>query len=365
MRHFNRRYYPAIVTLFIITYFAADGGRLHAKQMQLFKYLYGQAQSIEDTVTFSIVGDLMIGSSYPSTDYLPTPEEGNILQYAIPMLKKTDLRLGNLEGAIADNVPIYKDCGDGKNCYAFRTPTKVALWYRDAGFNYLNLANNHAFDFGPQGSQSTIDFLKAMNIRNSGTPQHPIDTITIRNTVVGFVSFAPHKNSLDLNNDSLVLAYTQQARKMCDLLVVFFHGGAEGASKMHVPTGHELFYDQDRGDLRKFTHLCIDAGADLVVGSGPHVVRGMEMYKDKLIVYSLGNFATYHLFNLKPPMNAAPLLQVALTNKGALVTNKIFSYQQMGEGIPMPDTSNAAYKLIKKLSEQDFMFKNVTRGNIP
>ena len=147
-----------------------------------------------------------------------------------------------------------------------------------------------------------------------------------------------------------------------DVLIVFFHGGAEGVSRAHTPYKHELFLEQDRGDVRHFTHLCVNAGADLVIGSGPHVVRGMELYKHKLIAYSLGNFATYHLFNLKPPLNEAPLLQVRITNKGVLVSNKILSFIQEGEGIPVPDTAQKVYERIRSLSMEDFRFKDVGAG---
>ncbi len=316
---------------------------------------------VEDTLTIAAVGDLMIGSNYPSVDYLPKPEEGNILLGAMPFLKKADLRLGNLEGSIADTVPVFKDCGDGKNCYAFRTPLNIATWYKEAGFNYLNLSNNHSYDFGPDGNKSTMEFLKNNNIRTSGVYQKHFDTMMVKHTLVGFLSFAPHKNCLNLNNDSMVIAEVTQARKKCDLLVIYFHGGAEGATKMHVAEGHEMFYDQDRGDLKTFTHNCIDAGADLVIGSGPHIVRGIEMYKDKLIAYSLGNFATYHLFNLKHPMDYAPLLKLKITSKGKVLESRVISFIQRGEGIPKYDKDRTAYRMIKALSESDFGYKEVKK----
>lgn len=316
----------------------------------------------DDTFSISIVGDMMVGSSYPSTYYLPK-EDSNILQYAMPLLQSTDLRIGNLESAVSDDAPLYKQCG-GSQCYAFRTPLKYAQWYKDAGFEYLNISNNHSFDFGMKGVEHTLNFLEKNNIRTSGVPQHPTDTLTIRNTKFGFASFAPHSNCLDLNDDSLVQATIEQLRPMCDVLIVFFHGGAEGASKRHTPKGREIFFGQDRGNVRHFSHLCVNAGADLVIGSGPHVVRGMELYKEKLIAYSLGNFATYHQFNLKSPNNIAPLLQVKITNKGILAENKVFSFIQEGEGIPRPDSAMGAFNLIKSLSEQDFGFKDVGAGTL-
>lgn len=310
----------------------------------------------DDTISISIVGDMMVGSSYPSRDKLPPEQEGSILQYALPYLQQTDLRIGNLESVVSDSVPVYKKCGVTQ-CYAFCTPLKYAQWYKDAGFEYLNLSNNHSFDFGPKGVQHTLDFLNRNKIRTSGVPQHPTDTLTVKGTRIGFVSFAPHNNCLNLNNDSLVQTYISQLRPLCDVMIVFFHGGAEGYARTRTPKAREFFYGQDRGDVMRFAHLCVDAGADMVVGSGPHVVRGMELYKDKLIAYSLGNFATYSLFNLKHPYNIAPLLQVKITDKGQLVEHKILSFLQHGEGIPKPDTAMSAFKLMRTLSHQDFGYK--------
>jgi poly-gamma-glutamate capsule biosynthesis protein CapA/YwtB (metallophosphatase superfamily) len=303
----------------------------------------------------------MIGSNYPSPSLLPSEDEGNILQYAIPLLKKTDLCIGNLESAISNNAPLYKNC-KGTQCYAFRTPYRYAEWYRDAGFNYLNLANNHSFDFGVLGVKHTLEFLQKNHICSSGVLQKPFDTITVRNTKIGFVSFAPDNNSLNMNNDSLVQANVRQVKSLCQLLIVFFHGGGEGIARKHTPNGHEMFLGQNRGDVKKFAHMCIDAGADLVFGSGPHVVRGMDMYKGKLISYSLGNFTTYHQFSLKFPSNVAPLQQVRITRKGVLTQNRIFSFVQKGKGIPVIDPERNAYKMIFSLSQEDFGFKEIEEG---
>ncbi|WPV65163.1 CapA family protein [Chitinophaga sp. LS1] len=318
---------------------------------------------IADTISFSIVGDLMVGSSYPSTYYLPKYDSGTILQEALPVLSQTDLRIGNLESCVSDSAPVFKSCGTNQ-CFAFRTPTKFAQWYKDAGFEYLNLANNHSFDFGLTGVTNTLAWLQENNIRTSGTPQHPTDSITVRNTRIGFISFAPHSNCLDLNDDSLVTAMISELKPRFDIVVVFFHGGAEGASKMTTPKTKEVFFGQNRGNVRHFARLCVDAGADMVIGSGPHVVRGMEVYKEKLIAYSLGNFSTYHQFNLKYPLNIAPLLQVTITKEGRMLDNKVFSFKQEGEGIPKPDSAMKAFKMIRSLSVKDFGYTGVNVGTL-
>lgn len=335
-------------------------GIMHGKRLLVLDTVIVQPPA-PDTISISVVGDMMVGSSYPSSIYLPLPEEGNILQHAMPLLRQTDLRIGNLESAVSDSATVYKQCGLTQ-CFAFCTPLKYAKWYKEAGFEYLNLSNNHSYDFGYTGVQHTLEFLRSNNIRTSGITQHPFDTLTVRNARLGFVSFAPHSNCLNMNNDSLVQAYIAQVRNLCDVLIVFFHGGAEGTTRTHTPKKREIFLGQDRGDVMHFAHLCVDAGADMVLGSGPHVARGMEVYKEKLIAYSLGNFATYHLFNLKHPYNIAPLLQVKITDKGALVDQKIFSFIQTGEGVPVPDSAMLAYKMIHRLSAEDFGFTNVNAG---
>jgi len=354
----------AVVIKNYLLYFVLCGIGVAVLVFSMFRALYAQPLQTTagaatapafpaDTISISMVGDMMVGSSYPNDTMLPPYSHGSILKYALPYLKKTDLRIGNLESAISDTAHMFKDC-TGANCYAFRTPYKYALWYKEAGFEYLNLANNHSFDFGIEGVRHTMHFLDSCGIRYSGIYQHHFDTLTIHKMTIGFLSFAPHTNCLDLNNDSLVTAMVTEANKKCRLLIIFFHGGAEGASRQHVPYEHEMFLEQDRGDLRHFTHLCIDAGADLVVGSGPHVVRGMEIYKYKLISYSLGNFSTYHQFNLKFPNNIAPLQQIRITDKGIIVKNEILSFIQIGEGVPVTDTANNAFKLIERLSFEDF-----------
>jgi len=336
-------------------------GGLRSLTLISWKDMAPAADTLPDTISFSIVGDLMVGSSYPASSFLPTEAEGNILQYAMPLLQETDLRIGNLESAVSDRAKVFKSCGSSQ-CFAFRTPYKQAMWYKEAGFEYLNLANNHSFDFGMTGVKHTLRFLESANIKTSGVPQHRFDTLTVRNTKIGFVSFAPHSNCLDMNDDSLVKATIAEVRPLCQLLVVFFHGGGEGASKIHTPRGREIFLGQNRGDVRKFAHICVNEGADMVIGSGPHVVRGMERYKGKLVAYSLGNFATYHQFNLKYPNNVAPLLRVKITSEGNLVENKVFSFLQEGEGIPKPDTTLKAFKMIRSLSVEDFNYSAVEAG---
>ena len=116
----------------------------------------------------------------------------------------------------------------------------------------------------------------------------------------------------------------ERAADRADLVVVAFHGGAEGSDAQHVPRGDETYLGEDRGDLRAFARTAVDAGADLVVGSGPHVVRGIEFYKGHLIAYSAGNFVGYGgVFGLAGPTAVSYMLNVRLRSDGRFRSAKM------------------------------------------
>ena len=123
---------------------------------------------------------------------------------------------------------------------------------------------------------------------------------------------------------------------------------------LHVPEGRETFYGENRGNLREFTHTVIDAGADLVLGHGPHVLRGMEVYNDRLIAYSLGNFATYGRFNLSGNLGIGAVLEVVMDDQGRFLGGKVLPTRQEGEGVPVKDTNGKAIDLVRMLSADDF-----------
>ena len=104
----------------------------------------------------------------------------------------------------------------------------------------------------------------------------------------------------------------------------------------------------------RFARSVIDQGADLVIGHGPHVPRALELYQDKLIAYSLGNFCTYGIISIKQEKGLAPVLSVDLDENGDFVRGKIYSFKQKYPGFPLPDKSNSAARLMKRLSETDF-----------
>ena len=101
-------------------------------------------------------------------------------------------------------------------------------------------------------------------------------------------------------------------------MVVIIHAGAEGANALHVPPGAETYLGEDRGDARAFAHGVIDAGASVVFGSGPHVIRGVERYHNRLIAYSTGNFVGYHTLGGGGVLSESAIMRVTLGPKGAV-----------------------------------------------
>lgn len=154
----------------------------------------------------------------------------------------------------------------------------------------MNLANNHALDFGPAGQAQTITALSSAGIAHAGLPGE-ITLRRVHGLRVAVLGFAPYPWASPLLDLRAAGAQVRRARRRADVVVVVIHAGAEGANQAHTPHGEEFAFGEDRGHARAFAHAAINAGASIVVGSGPHVLRGIERYRRRLIAYSLGNFA--------------------------------------------------------------------------
>lgn len=312
----------------------------------------------DSTIRIRAVGDVMVGTDFPSPRYLPPVAGGSILADVHDWLRDADLTFANLEGPFLDGGRSSK-CGRAStSCYAFRTPTRYGGWLVDAGIDLASLANNHAMDFEDRddprldGRQSTIRLLDSLGIAWSGPPG-TVASREVRGVRVAMIAFHAFDHSNYLNDEPAAGRLVAQTAETHDVVMVSFHGGAEGGA-VRVPRGRELFLGEDRGDLRLFARTVIDAGADLVVGHGPHVPRGVEVYRGRLIAYSLGNFATYGRFTLRGNAGLAPVLDVTLAPDGRFVAGRVLSARQHGEGVPRPDADGEAARLMAQLSEQDF-----------
>jgi poly-gamma-glutamate capsule biosynthesis protein CapA/YwtB (metallophosphatase superfamily) len=310
----------------------------------------------EGSIRIAAVGDVMMGTTFPDDSGRSlAPDDGaGMLAEVAPLLQGVDLAFGNLEGPLLEGGVSAK-CGTTPTgrCYAFRVPPRYATYLAEAGFDVMSVANNHAMDFGDPGRQSSKTELEARGVAATGEP----GSYTVVNAAgkrVAVVAFATYAHSNNLNDLAAATELVTKAGSEADLVIVSFHGGAEGSGRCRVPYGAELFYNENRGDLRVFTKAMIDAGADLVLGHGPHVVRGMEIYKDRLIAYSLGNFATYGAFNLKGLPGLTVLLEVTLAPDGAFVGGKAHAVKQPSPGGPKLDPTGEVLPILRGLSKADF-----------
>jgi poly-gamma-glutamate capsule biosynthesis protein CapA/YwtB (metallophosphatase superfamily) len=268
-----------------------------------------------------------------------------------------DVVLGNLEGTLTTQSG--GKCGAGStNCYAFRTPPSYARWLKRAGFTVLNLANNHANDFGAAGLRETVRTLDRAKLLHTGAPGE-IAYQKVGDLTVATVGFASYPWAQSLTDIPAAARLVHRADENADLVIVTFHGGAEGASKQRVVRGAEYFLGENRGNLIPFAHAVVDAGADLVVGHGPHVLRGMEWYRGRLIAYSLGNFAGYKVFALDGPLSVSGILRLTLRGDGRFEGGILVPTQLTGPGLPALDPAERAHGSIRELSRADFGARGV------
>ncbi|MCD0487078.1 CapA family protein [Pedobacter sp. MC2016-14] len=306
-----------------------------------------------DTLSITAVGDIMIGSAYPSKSNLPKDAAGSFKNVASYLTG--DIVFGNLEGCFLNQGKSTK-CKDtlGNSCFAFRMPEHYAGIYKAAGFNVLSVANNHVGDFGLKGRKRSTEILDSLNINYAGLVSHPYILFTIDSVRYGFCAFAPNENTVSINNLDSATKIVSFLKQQADIVIVSFHGGAEGAKYEHVTRKKEIFYQENRGNVYAFAHAVIDAGADVVLGHGPHVTRAVEVYKKKFITYSMGNFCTYGMFSLKGANGFAPLLQLKINTKGDFISAEVISVKQDKINHLTLDPGFTAFKKITDLTNADF-----------
>jgi hypothetical protein len=313
-------------------------------------------------ITVAAVGDIMLGSTYPANRGLPLEDGAKMLSDVAPILSAADLTFGNLEGPMLEGGSSSKCGPTSRKCFAFRVPTRYGKHLKEAGFDVMSVANNHASDFGLEGRESTRKVLDTLGIAHAGSDLNDIAYLTIEGKKIAVVAFATNAISYNLNDVENASRVVAAAAKKADIVIVSFHGGAEGPTAQRVPRGPETFLGEARGNLREFTHAVVDAGADLVLGHGPHVVRGIEIYKNRLIAYSLGNFAFYR-FPFAGPTGVSLILEVNLAPDGAFTGGLIHPVKQEGQAGPRIDKSRTIIPLIKQLSTTDFGASAAQIGN--
>ncbi len=294
----------------------------------------------------------MLGTDFP-VDHLPPDDGANLLAAMKPVLQQADITFGNLEGTLLDGGEPVKQCQNPDRCYLFRSPARYADTLAEAGFDVISLANNHARDFGEQGRSASMFALARTGIHHSGRAGD-IASWEVKGLRVAMIAFAPFKNSHDMLDLAAAQRLVGRIKAEHDIVIVSFHGGAEGLDALHIPFASEFYYGEDRGDVVAFAHAVIDSGADLVLGHGPHVPRALELYQNRLIAYSLGNFCTYYGISVAGLKGLAPLLEVTINDEGEFESGRIISARQQRPLGPIPDARHEAARLMKRLTEEDF-----------
>ncbi|MDD2776940.1 MAG: CapA family protein [Gallionella sp.] len=298
-------------------------------------------------IVIRAVGDVVLGSDYPERR-LPNVRDRQRIAALHLELRHADIVVGNLEGVLSDQGKARKDTSN-PNVFSFRMPTSYAATLRAMGFDVMSLANNHSMDFSAQGLASTLAALRAQGIAPMGVPSAEMAIIKVRNTRVAFLNYSYVPTFTRMNDAQRITFEIQQARSRADWVVVTVHGGKEGASASGMPKGDEYFMNEYRGNLTKFAHLVIDAGANAVFGHGPHVVRPYEMYRNKPIFYSLGNFVGYRSLSTQGKLAHSIVAEVRFSPQGELQGAGVIPLKLDRSGIPSVDYSTENVQSLSNL----------------
>jgi poly-gamma-glutamate capsule biosynthesis protein CapA/YwtB (metallophosphatase superfamily) len=268
-------------------------------------------------------------------------------------LQAPDLMIANLEGTYSSGGPSKCGATSSSLCYAFQAPPSYAKALPWAGIDLVSVANNHSYDYLARGFTQTTQALVGAGVKYAGLPGK-VTVVKVEDVRVAVVAFSPYSWNPNVNDIPSAVKLIKRAAGKADVVVVLMHVGAEGADKIHTPKGPEVAFGEQRGNPRAFSHAAVDAGADLVLGSGPHVIRGIERYRGRLIAYSLGNFGGWGNFGLGGNLSLSGLLTVRVDEEGRVQGGRWLSLRLASPGVPKVDSSHTAARLVRRLSAEDF-----------
>jgi len=309
------------------------------------------------TFTIKAVGDVVPGSNFMKIAMPQNPRKAFFGEVE-GLLKGADLLFGNFESTLTDYPKTRKDTSR-KMVFAFRSPPAYASILKEVGFDVMSVANNHSLDFFDAGYKDTIHNLEKGGIRPTGQ-KGVITYTTINNTKLAFIGYSYLGYHNSMHDIEAMKKLINEASRNAEIVVVSVHAGAEGSSAIHTKNETEKFYSENRGNIVRFAHHAIDYGADLVIGHGPHVPRAIELYKERLIAYSLGNFLGYKVFSTSGYKGWSLVLQTSLDTDGRFIEGEIIPLQLDQAGIPHPDSEKKSIGLIRQLTREDFPDTNLT-----
>ena len=313
-----------------------------------------------EPVTISWVGDMSFSRKHG------LPGKPDSVFAPVRSSLAADLVTGNLEGTLGRGGP--SKCGGGRsNCHAFQAPRSYAGVFRRAGFELLNLANNHSRDFGTSGLRQTNAALGDAGIARTGL-RGTVRVMKANGVSVAFLGYAPYEWAgplLDIprargeirkarQQRAIAKQEVEAAASRADVVIVFIHAGSEGSGSTHVPHGMEHAFGEARGETRRFSRTMIDAGADAVLGSGPHVLRGIQCHRGKPIAYSLGNFVGYNTLSTAGVAGLSGVIRVRIDKTGRFLGGRLVPVTLQRPGVPRLDPKRRSIGLVRRLSRQDF-----------
>ena len=346
-----------------------------------------------DTVRVCAGGDVTLGTNLDSAwehrhSALIPPD--SLVAPLAPFFANADIVLFNAEGAFGDDSVSDDKCSlrarlrrgahsapgphakpgarvqlrsKTDHCFVLRQPASAAVALRTLGDSstvvVANVANNHAHDAGDDGFLRSVRLLRQAGILVTGADTIPTLAVTRRGDTIAILGFSAW-SSPGVGDLAVVSRLVAAARARYGRVIVTAHMGAEGASAQRTGDSTEHYVGEDRGNPVAFAHAAIDAGAWLVIGHGPHVLRAAEWRDSALVFYSLGNLVNYGPFNLAEPRNSGAVVCATLDSAGAPATVMLEPTTQVGEGIVRADSSGRARILLDSLSTIDFPSTGVT-----
>lgn len=283
------------------------------------------------------------------------PSPDTLLAPLSPLIADADVVLFNNESAIGD-APARAKCRPRSTaCYALRAPPRAAAALARFGAGrqlVANVANNHSHDAGRAGVPTTGDQLRAAGIAVTGDDTLATVVALPGGDTLAFLGFSL-STTPNINQVDRVRRIVAREAAKYPALIVTAHLGAEGVRAQHTRDITERHAGERRGNPVAFAHGAIDAGAAMFIGHGPHVLRAMEWYHGRLIVYSLGNLLTHGPFSMREPLNRGAIACVVLDHRGGVLAGELRSTVQLAAGIVRPDSTRRAVALVSRLSRQD------------
>ena len=298
-------------------------------------------------ITIAAVGDTMMGSP----QYGLPSAHGRDLFSATKRYLNADISIVDQEGTLTNGGPSKCSGSSSSECFAFETPPSYAANLTAAGFNVANLADNHTLDYGEVGLTNTQAALRAVHLRYTGLPDQ-FAVLHVGKVAIAVLGFAPYEWCADSLNLPAVTTLVQRARHVANVVIVYFHAGAQGANEVNVGPGDESVFGDPQGNIRVLAHTFINAGAAMVIGTGPHVLRGIQFYKGKMIDYSLGNFVGYRGFALGGNLSTSAVLEATITAGGRFISARLRPVELDGDGVPSP--GGYGISLVRTVSREDF-----------